>query len=298
MTTPSHTQHQHLTMREEPNAAFWLHMHTPYSMEKSGGRDCFTPEMLAEMREVMSGISKQVSGMAKPDRTHPVPHLVLCSDADVFNLGGDLDYFAQCIKNQDRECLLRYARECVHGVHDLYTGFGIGLQTIALVQGRALGGGFEAALGCQTLVAERGVEMGLPEVMFDLFPGMGAYSFLSRRVSARQAERIILGGEIYTSEKLFDMGVIDVLAEPGQGAQVVRDIIKKNQRIPNAIHAMQQVRAHVQDLSLEELMRITEVWVDTAMELPPKSLRTMRHLIGAQRRRSPGAIVELVAANG
>ena len=37
--------------------------------------------------------------------------------------------------------------------------------------------------------------MGLPEVLFDLFPGMGAYSFLVRRLGPAQAERMILSGE-------------------------------------------------------------------------------------------------------
>ena len=116
---------------------------------------------------------------------------------------------------------------------------------------------------------------------------MGAYSFLSRRVPPRVAEDIILSGNIYKSEQLHQMGVIDVLAERGEGETVVRGLIEKNQKIPNAIRAMQQVRNVGQDVSLDELMRITEVWVETALALPLKSIRTMRRLAGAQRRRKP-----------
>ena len=81
-----------------------------------------------------------------------------------------------------------------------------GAHSIALVQGDALGGGFEAALSCHTIVAEEGVQMGLPEVLFDLFPGMGAYSFLCKRIAPRMAEKLMLEGSVYTSEELLPHG--------------------------------------------------------------------------------------------
>ncbi len=284
MTTLNQTIEVH---EESSTNTVWLYMHGARAQEISGGRHCFTQDMLTDVRSYTRGMVERMEQREGHPNQGLLPHLVMASKADVFNQGGDLDFFADCIENRRREELLHYARDCVRGVHDSYTGFGVGMKTIALVQGAALGGGFEAALGCQTIVAERGVEMGLPEVLFDLFPGMGAYSFLSRRVPPRVAEDIILSGNIYKSEQLHRMGVVDVLAEPGEGEAVVRNLIEKNQKIPNAIRAMQQVRNVGQDVSLDELMRITEVWVETALALPLKSLRTMRRLAGAQRRRKP-----------
>ena len=100
------------------------------------------------------------------------------------------------------------ARHCVDGVHHLHTGLGGDVRTIALVQGDALGGGMELALACHHIVAEEGVEMGLPEVLFGLFPGMGAYSFLSRRVSPQMAERIILEGRLYKATVKLEIPVL------------------------------------------------------------------------------------------
>jgi DSF synthase len=138
-------------------------------------------------------------------------HFVLASAAPAFNLGGDLELFSQLIRSNDREHLLAYARRCIDGVYGLHTGLGGDVRTIALVQGDALGGGLEMALACHTIVAEEGVGMGLPEVLFGLFPGMGAYSFLCKRVSPQLAEKIILDGNIYTSDEMYKMGVVDVL---------------------------------------------------------------------------------------
>ena len=162
---------------------------------------------------------------------------------------------------------------------------GVGAHTIALVQGDALGGGFEAALSCHTIVAEEGVNMGLPEVLFDLFPGMGAYSFLCKRIAPHQAEKLMLEGNVYSSDELFKMGLVDVLVPKGEGVKAVDEVIRSNRRIPHARAAMHRVRTMSQPVTLEEMMSITEVWVDTALQLGEKSLRTMERLVRAQYRR-------------
>jgi DSF synthase len=127
--------------------------------------------------------------------------------------------------------------------------------------------------------------MGLPEVLFDLFPGMGAYSFLCKRIPPHQAEKMMLSGDVYASEDLYKMGLVDVLAPRGQGVQAVDDVIRANRRIPHARTAMHRVRAMSQPVTLEEMMAITEVWVDTAMQLGEKSMRTMERLVRAQYKR-------------
>ena len=71
-------------------------------------------------------------------------------------------------------------------LHRNMLGLGLPLITIALVQGEALGGGFESILSFDVVIAERDARFGLPEAMFGLFPGMGAHSFLSRRLGSAQ----------------------------------------------------------------------------------------------------------------
>lgn len=207
----------------------------------------------------------------------------------MFNLGGDLELFCQLIRRGDREGLMAYARQCVRGVHAFHVGIDAGAHSIALVQGDALGGGFEAALSCHTIVAEEGALMGLPEVLFDLFPGMGAYSFLCKRIAPRQAEKLMLEGNVFAAEELYKMGLVDVLAPKGQGMDAVDEVIRANRRIPHARAAMHRVRDMAQPVTLQEMMDITEVWVDTALRLGEKSLRTMERLVRAQYRRQGAA---------
>jgi DSF synthase len=68
--------------------------------------------------------------------------------------------------------------------------------------------------------------------------------------------------------------------------QAVEDVIRANGRISHARAAMHRVRMESQSVTLEEMMRITEIWVDTALQLGEKSLRTMERLVQAQVRRA------------
>src|SRR3546814_13260948 len=102
---------------------------------------------------------------------------------------------------------------------------------IGLAQGDALGGGFEALMTFDVVVAERQARFGLPEILFGLFPGMGAYSILARRIGHAHAERMILGGKCYSAEEMYDMGLVHVIAEAGEGEQAVRDFIDRNRAV-------------------------------------------------------------------
>lgn len=256
----------------------WLFMHADAA---PGIRPCFRKPMMVDMHAFLDTISRE-------DRRQSgqLQHLVLASDANAFNLGGDLDVFSGLIRAQDGAGLLHYARSCIDGVYRFHQGLNGHFRTIALLQGDALGGGLEMALSCHTIVAEEGVGMGLPEVLFGLFPGMGAYNFLCRRVSPQLAERIILEGRVYSSEEMHAMGVVDILVPKGQGEMAVRNLIKQQQRIPHSCLAMNAVRQISQTVSYQELLDITKVWVETALALGDKSLRTMDRLVKAQTRRS------------
>ncbi len=271
--------------QSDRNRTFWCHMHA--GRIEPGQRACFTPALVSDICAWQRVVGDRLR-MDTSDAGYVAPHIVLASDSDVFNLGGDLDLFVRHIRAGDRQGLLDYARACVRGVHAFHNGLGVHAQTIALVQGDALGGGFEAALSCHTIVAEDGVGMGLPEVLFDLFPGMGAFSFLSQRIGPVRAEKMMLDGNVYDVRELLRMGVVDMVVPRGHGVAAVQELIHVRQRTSRARRAMREVRELVTPVTLDELMRVTEIWVDTALRLEQRSLRTMERLVRAQTRRGGG----------
>jgi DSF synthase len=266
---------------DRANATYWTYMHTtPVGETVPAKRPCFHEELMGEMREFQLRARHEL----ETERSD-IAHFVLASNAPVFSLGGDLDLFVRLIRARDVERLTAYAELCVRGVHAYHGGLGPNVHSIALVQGAALGGGFEAALSCNTIVAEAGTEMGLPESVFGLFPGMGAYQFIRRRVGGQLAQRLIMSGQIYRAEELHDMGLIDVLAPKGEGLAAVSDLIRANRRRPRTWSAIAQMREWSEPVALEELLRATRLWVDTAMALEERSLKTMQRLVHAQEKR-------------
>lgn len=190
----------------EREEALWTYM-------RPAGRPSFTPPMLADF----GNWQRLIAAHFGPDRV-PLKYLVLGSRAPgVFCFGGDLELFAALIREGNRDALAAYGYRCVEILHRNMHSLDLPILTIGMVQGQALGGGFEALLSFDYIIAERGSSFGLPEVMFGLFPGMGAHAILSRRLGQAMADRIIMGNETYSAEAMYELGIVQHLAEPGEG---------------------------------------------------------------------------------
>lgn len=259
----------------------WMYMHAG---DPSAYHPCFSERLLQEMKRGQDALRRRLAADARPDAG--IHHLVLASDADVFNLGGDLALFSHLIRSGNRGRMLEYARLCIEVAYNFSRLYEDRVHSIAVVQGEALGGGFEAALCCHTIIAEEGAGMGFPEVLFDLFPGMGAYTFLTRRVTPAQAERMMLDARVYPVEELLRMGVVDQVVPRGEGLAAARELVRKHQRIGNALRSMNAVRQACRPVSLDELLAVTTEWVDAAMRLGDRGLKTMERLVRAQQKRA------------
>ena len=245
-------------------------------------RPCFNKICLSELYKNQSTLEAMQGQIVVNGLLKQVDYLVLASDVQgIFSLGGDLSVFGELIRRKQRETLKEYALLCVDNVWTFYN-MQAPITTVALVQGQAMGGGFESALAAHVLIAEKSALMGLPEVMFNLFPGMGALSFLSRKVGIQVAEKMVSSGKIYTGEELYQMGVVDVLAEDGFGEHALNNWIKKNHRSLNASQAINRAKQRVNPLTHQELNDIVEIWVDAALRLDERNLKVMERLVRAQ----------------
>ena len=246
-------------------------------------RPCFTPQLLHDLLKFLHVVRNKNNLDVRSGVAPSVQFLVLASyRPGVFSLGGDLELFIDSIKNRDREKLHDYMRLSIDVLYGTYTNMDVPLTTIALIRGNALGAGFEGALACDYLVAERGVQLGFPEVLFNMFPGMGAYSFLSRRISAVQVEKMIISGRIYTAEELYEIGVVDVLAECGDGVGEVIRFVRRHDKNKNTRKSLLKIRNRVNPVTYEELMDIGEIWVEAAMSLTSRELKVMERLVRSQ----------------
>jgi DSF synthase len=243
----------------------------------------YTPGLLADLSRLRGQIQ---SLFDRADAELPLLYLVNGSKMPkIFNLGGDLGYFAQHIRSRDREGLRRYALDCVDLVYSSSMSLDLPIVLISLVQGDALGGGFEAAMASDLIIAEKSTKFGLPEILFNLFPGMGAYSFLSRRLDPTRATKMIMGGQIYSADDLFEMGLVDLVVEDGQGEAAVREFITRHSRKHLIYRTLREVKRRVNPLTHQELIDVVDLWVEAAMQLEDADLRKIDRLRLAQTKR-------------
>ena len=132
-----HEEFDELTIRFEPDqSALWcLVNHTE--------RPCFTPRFLDQIRTLQTRLRQGLAAAAM-SADMPVRTVVWGSRfPGIWNLGGDLELFTRLIRAHAAEELRSYAYACVDAVYQNLTKMGLPLLTIGLVQGDALGGGFE-----------------------------------------------------------------------------------------------------------------------------------------------------------
>jgi DSF synthase len=248
------------------------------------GAPCFSLGLLKEIAAHEEAFAASRGRVQLQGQTFDVSHYVAASRTPgIFSMGGDLALFAMLIRTQDRDALSAYAKLCIDNLYRrVQHYFCPTVTTISLVQGDALGGGFESALSSDVIVAEESAQMGLPEILFNMFPGMGAYSLLARRIGVRAAEELILSGRLMSAEELHRLGVVDVVATDGQGETAVRNWIAKNAKRANGMRAMLHARRFVHPITREELDGIVGLWVDAALRLNERDLRMMQRLVSAQ----------------
>ena len=93
---------------------------------------------------------------------------------------------------------------------------------------------------------------------------------------------MILSGKLYTSEELYDMGIIDILADKGEGELALYTYIKAVRRSPNTYNAISKVKDICNQVPYQELVDIAKVWADAALNLTEKDLRMMERLVNRQ----------------
>jgi DSF synthase len=219
-----------------------------------------------------------------------VRHFVMTSDVpQVFNFGGDLALFVLLVRARDVESLKLYGRRCVDLVWWMENAAQQGVHTTVLVQGDTLGGGLESVLPFHKVIFERSAQAGFPEVLFNLFPGMGAWNFTIRKAGFAVANDMVLSGRLYTAEQLYRRSLVDLVVEDGEGEAAIDQVVRAvDPRLRGTLAALQAQRSAA-PIPYESLLAIVDQWAETAMSLTDRDLKLMERLARAQARKAGGA---------
>ena len=242
---------------------------------------CYSLAGLTEMQRVLDDIAAN-PGLAR--------HLVLSSDVTgVFNFGGDLALFVLLVRARDLDSLRMYGRRCIDMVWWLEHAPERGVHTTVLVQGDTLGGGLESVLPFHKVIFERSAQAGFPEVLFNLFPGMGAWPLTIRKAGFAVANDMVLSGRLFTADQLLRRSLVDVVVEDGEGELAIDAVVRSvDPRLRGTLAAL-QARRMAAPITYESLQAVVDMWAETALTLTTRDLRLMERLARAQVRKVGGA---------
>jgi cyclohexa-1,5-dienecarbonyl-CoA hydratase len=158
------------------------------------------------------------------------------------------------------------------------------VPTIAAVHGACLGGGMEAAIACDMIVAAKSAAFGQPEIKLGFFPPYAAIR-LPQLVGPAKAIEICTTGKRYTAEDAKNLGFIAYCVEDARLAETVDGLVKEIQYASPLIIRLNK-RAVKQHLGLAfpaALTGVSDLFLNTLM----KTADTLEGIASFEEKRKP-----------
>jgi len=175
--------------------------------------------------------------------------LLLTSAKNVFVVGADITEFTSWFDVPSEE----FARHIV-GIHKVFSAIeDLPFPTVAVINGFALGGGFEVTLACDYRVMSTKAQVGLPEVKLGLFPGWGGTIRLPRLIGLDNAIEWIGLGKQQRPADALKVGAVDAVVEPEMLADAARAIIRQCNE--GALDYLSRRREKLEPIRLNEVER-------------------------------------------
>ena len=130
---------------------------------------------------------------------------------------------------------------------------GLNVPVIAAINGFALGGGLELAMGADFRIASTKAKFGQPEVNLGLIPGFAGTQRLSRLVGVADALYLLMTADMINAEEALRIGLVQKVVEPeelmGTCMKIAQNIASKG---PQAIAKVKTVTHQGYDMNLSE----------------------------------------------
>lgn len=146
----------------------------------------------AELRQSIEGALSQIQ------RNEDIRAVILTGTGRFFSAGADIKEFG-------KPPLEPFLPDLINQIASYP------LPTFAVINGTALGGGLELALGCKYRFSAPNVKIGLPEVNLGLIPGAGGTQRLPRIIGTQNAAEIICKGKPISAKSAHNIGLIDAI---------------------------------------------------------------------------------------
>lgn len=130
---------------------------------------------------------------------------------------------------------------------------------IAAVQGAALGGGLELALGCDIRIADTSARLGLPEVTRGVIPGSGGLYWLPRVAGLGVALELALSGRIVDAREALELRLVNRVVEPAALLPAAYELARRiAANAPLAVQAAKETLLRGAGAGLDEGLYLSE----------------------------------------
>jgi 3-hydroxyacyl-CoA dehydrogenase/enoyl-CoA hydratase/3-hydroxybutyryl-CoA epimerase/enoyl-CoA isomerase len=152
-----------------------------------------------------------------------VTGVIVSSGKDVFIVGADITEFVDSFQLPDEELVAGNLE-----ANKIFSDFeDLAVPTVAVINGIALGGGFEMCLAADYRVMSTSAKVGLPEVKLGIYPGFGGTVRLPRLVGVDNAVEWIASGKENRAEDALKVRAVDVVVAPEKLHEAALDLIKR-----------------------------------------------------------------------
>ncbi|MGA0594792.1 crotonase/enoyl-CoA hydratase family protein [Enterovirga sp. CN4-39] len=217
------------------------------------------------------------------EEDRPVRYLAYRSSGAIFSLGGDLDYYLDCLRANDRAGLRRYADQATNVIRLNRTGLDGAVITLTNVRGKAIGGGIDPARACNVMIAEEGATFSYPEINFNHFP-ISAVPVLSRHTGPIEAEKILLSAAEYSAAEFQQKGAVDEVVPAGAGDDWIRRYAARSLTSHSARVSVIAAFNQQAGERLGAMSGYAEAWTDHILRLKPIEIAKLQRIAAAQER--------------
>lgn len=173
-------------------------------------------------REMLDGLHAALD-RAEADR---IPVMVVSATGAAFCAGADIATYVEAI--DDLDALADFGARAKSLMHRLSTSPTI---VVAVVDGIAMGGGFELVLAADLVYASDRARFGLPEITLGLIPGWEGTQRLIRHLGPTRAKEAILRARVFSAAEMDEAGLLNGLTSPdllpGLVDEVVADLVRR-----------------------------------------------------------------------
>ena len=210
--------------------------------------------------------------------------IVYSAQALGFSAGADLRQLFERMRGRAPAEYVPEIREFVERIHAVANRFdALPQTTFAALHGVCFGGGFELALLCDVLIADRSTRFAFPELRLGIIPGFGGVPRLRREMPNAVVRDLLLTGRSMNATRAHELGLVAQLVAPQAALPAARSAARQATSFAGGVSA--RAKAFTKPLLLDELAAERELFLE--MIAAPRVYAALADFVARQDRKDP-----------